>query len=458
MSTDDDADDRSTLLRGLPKVDVVARDSVLAGVPHALAVGAARQVIDEVRADVRAGRCERLPDVAGLAAERARILGEGRLVSVINATGVVVHTNLGRAPWSPAARAAANRAMGYCDVELDRVTGLRGGRLSGLGAQIRHLTGAEAALVVNNCAAAVLLVLTALAAGREVVVSRGELVEIGGSFRVPDVIASGGARLREVGTTNRTRTADYARAIGPDTALLLRVHPSNFRVVGFTEEAPREALVALGRERGVPVVEDLGSGRLCPLGDADGGEPSVREVVEAGVDLVCFSGDKLLGGPQAGVIVGSAARIAALRAHPLYRALRVDKVTLAALEATLGDHASGRAPPVPAMLTEPVEAVRGRAERLAASLRGLGCPCELVDTPAVAGGGALPGRALASVAVRVAVARPDLAASALRLGTPAVVARVEGGAVVLDARTVDERDLDTLAARAAAATEAARVA
>jgi L-seryl-tRNA(Ser) seleniumtransferase len=429
------------VLRSWPQVDRVARDPALADLPHALCVGAARQVLDEVRAEVRAGRRDVVPDLVPLVRERALTLAQGRLVPMINATGVVVHTNLGRAPWSESARAAAMRVAGYCDLELERASGTRGGRLRGVAAQIRHLTGAESAVVVNNNAAAVLLVLTALASGREVVVSRGELVEIGGSFRVPDVIASCGARLREVGTTNRTRVGDYGAAIGPDTALLLKVHPSNFRVVGFTESPSRQDLVALGRERGVLVVEDLGSGSLAALAD----EPSVQEVVESGVDLVCISGDKLLGGPQAGLILGRADLCERVRKHPLYRALRVDKVILAALEATLGDHAAGRLPPVGRMLAAPIAEVGARAERIRDALLRRGVAGEVVEAPAVVGGGSLPGEELPSVAVRLRVGAPDEVAAALRLGAPAVLARVGDGAVWLDARTVADAEVEPLA-------------
>ena len=290
--------------RHLPKVDLLLRDPRLAALPHAVALGACRDVLAELRTAIATGKPEVDADVAGRAAARAERLLGGRMRPVINATGVVIHTNLGRAPWPAEAVAAVTEiASGYCNLEIDLDSGRRGGRMDGVSALMRHLTGAEAALVVNNCAAAVLLALTALARDREVVVSRGELVEIGGSFRVPEVIAAGGARLREVGTTNRTRLADYGAAIGPDTAALLRVHPSNFRVVGFVEAPERAELVALGHDRGVVVLEDVGSGSLA----GDLGEPSIRGAIADGVDLVMFSGDKLLGGPQAGVIAGRAA-------------------------------------------------------------------------------------------------------------------------------------------------------
>ncbi len=432
---------RQDLLRQLPKVDVLLRDERVARFAHGVAVAAAREVLDEARAALREGGG--LPaDLVDQVVERARRLDEGRLLEVVNATGIVLHTNLGRAPWSPSAVAAAARAAGYCDLELTLATGARGGRLSGVQAQLRHLVGAEASLVVNNNAAAVMLVLTALAAGREVVVSRGELVEIGGSFRVPDIVASGGARLREVGTTNRTRVADVERAIGPDTALILKVHPSNFKVTGFVEAPTRRELAALGRARGVPVVEDLGSGSLR----GGHGEPSVAEVLEAGIDLVTFSGDKLVGGPQAGVVVGRADLVALLRKHPLYRALRVDKVTLAALEATLGDHLAGRVVPVDAMSRADPGELRARAERLRA-LVGVG---EVVATEGQVGGGAAPGEALPSFALRLATDRPDALAAALRAGRPPVVARVHHEAVLLDVRTVTDAQLAPLGGRLAA--------
>ncbi|MEM6929321.1 MAG: L-seryl-tRNA(Sec) selenium transferase, partial [Myxococcota bacterium] len=311
-------------LRALPAVDTLAR-SLSDEVAEGIAVHAARASIEEARQAIKAGD-EGPFDLEGVAQRWARRLDRGRIRSVINATGIVVHTNLGRAPWSASAREAALRASGYCDLEMELSSGQRGGRLSGVSAQIRMLTGAEDALVVNNCAAAVLLALTALARDRDVIVSRGELVEIGGSFRVPDVIASGGARLREVGTTNRTRASDVADAIDEHVSVILRVHPSNFRISGFTEAPDRAELVRVSHEHDVVLVEDLGSGCLDP---ALGEEP-VQDVVRTGVDVVCFSGDKLLGGPQSVILACRLAVMQRLREHPLYRALRVDKVVLAA--------------------------------------------------------------------------------------------------------------------------------
>jgi L-seryl-tRNA(Ser) seleniumtransferase len=433
----------SELLRSLPKVDRLVEDPALSAFVPSLRVRAARLVLDEVRAALLAGTLPELPELVPLVAQRARALEQGRLVSVINASGVVVHTNLGRAPWSESARAAALRVAGYCDLEMELASGRRGGRLRGVTAQLRQLVGAEAALVVNNCAAAVLLALTALAAGREVIVSRGELVEIGGSFRVPEVISSGGAKLREVGTTNRTRIGDFARAIGPETAVLLRVHPSNFRTVGFIEAPSRQEVAQLARERDLLSLEDLGSGCLVPAW----GEPSVREVLEAGIDLVMFSGDKLLGGPQAGVVAGKAALVERLRAHPLYRALRVDKVILAALEATLGDHLAERPPPVWSMLQEGLPALHVRARRLAELLQARQVEASVLEVPSVAGGGTLPGFELPSVGVHVPTASVDGRARALRVGTPAIVARVHEGGLLFDVRTVREEEVDALAAR-----------
>jgi L-seryl-tRNA(Ser) seleniumtransferase len=328
---------------------------------------------------------------------------------------------------------------------LDRDDGYGGGRLGGPTAQLKLLTGAESTLVVNNCAAAVLLALTALAPGREVVVSRGELVEIGGAFRVPDVIASGGAKLVEVGTTNRTRLSDYAKAIRPETALLLRVHPSNYRIVGFVEQVPRADLVELGHARGILVLEDVGAGSLT----GGHGEPSVREILQSGVDLVMFSGDKLLGGPQAGLVAGRAEVVAKLKSHPLYRALRVDKVTLAAVEATLGDHAAGRVTPVDGMMAVPVAELDRRANEVAAGLRHRGVACEVADGESFVGGGALPEQGLLSRVVRVAVKDADDTARRLRLGDPPVVARVHQGDLVLDVRTVEPELFEVLAARVA---------
>jgi L-seryl-tRNA(Ser) seleniumtransferase len=361
----------------------------------------------------------------------------------LNATGVIVHTNLGRAPLPEAALARALEVgRGYSNLEYDLAAGARGSRQDHVAGILRRLTGAEAALVVNNNAAAVMLALAALAEGREVLVSRGELIEIGDGFRIPDVLARSGARLREVGTTNRTRAADYERAIGPETAVLLRVHQSNFRVIGFTEQPAVEQLAAVAARAGLPLVDDLGSGVLVYLE----GEPSAKESLAARADLVCFSGDKLLGGPQAGIVVGRAELVERLRRHPLQRALRADKLTLAALEGTLGLYLEPqralREVPVLRMLHEPAEAVRARAGRLAAGVGG-----EVEETVARVGGGALPLAELPSFACAV----EEELAEPLRTGEPPVVGVLRDGRLLLDCRTLTDAEADEVA-RAVTAT------
>jgi L-seryl-tRNA(Ser) seleniumtransferase len=423
-------------LRDLPSVDELASDQRLVGVaPRQLLVSAVRSALARAREEIRAGADP--GDLVGRVEQELEAARSARLRRTINATGVIVHTNLGRAPL---AREALDRvsavAAGYSNLEYDLGEGGRGSRQDHVAPILRRLTGAEAALVVNNNAAAVLLALAALAEGREVLVSRGELIEIGDGFRIPDVLAQSGARLREVGTTNRTRAADYEHAISPETALLLRVHQSNFRVVGFTEQPRLEELVRIGRAHGVPVVDDLGSGVLGRLED----EPSANEALAAGADLVCFSGDKLLGGPQAGIVVGRGELVERLRRHPLQRALRADKLTLAALEATLALHldrerAAGEIP-VLRMLAEQEARVRARAERLAELVGG-----EVEETVARVGGGALPLAELPSFACAL---EAELAAR-LREADPPVVAVVRDGRCLLDCRTIAEDEIDDVA-------------
>ena len=423
-------------LQDLPSVDELAR-----GVDDPLAVDAARRVIERAREEIRAG------SDPGDLGERLRAELEGarrpRLRRVLNATGVIVHTNLGRAPLPEAAveRVRAT-ASGYSNLEYDLDAGARGSRQDHVVSVLRRLTGAEGALVVNNNAAAVLLALAALAEGREVVVSRGELLEIGDGFRIPDVLTRSGARLVEVGTTNRTRAADYERAIGPETALLLRVHQSNFRVVGFTELPSTEELAAVAGRHALTLVEDLGSGALLPLHD----EPQVRDALVAGADLVCFSGDKLLGGPQGGIVVGRAELVERLRRHPLQRALRADKLTLAALEGTLALYLDPeralREVPVLRMLAEPAEAIRTRAGRLAELTGGA-----VEETVARVGGGALPLAELPSFACSV----EEALAASLRQGEPPVVGVVRDGRLLLDCRTLADAELDEVAAAVARA-------
>jgi L-seryl-tRNA(Ser) seleniumtransferase len=368
---------------------------------------------------------------------------------VINATGVILHTNLGRAPLGEAALARIrDLAGGYTNLEYDIDAGRRGARDTHAEGLLCRLTGAEAAVVVNNCAAATLLALAALARGREVLVSRAELVEIGGGFRVPDVMAQSGARLREVGTTNRTRAADYALAISEATGAILRVHPSNFRIEGFVERTPLTELVALGRRFSVPVVEDLGSG-FTPMGPTDiasfAHEPTVQQSIGAGVDVVCFSGDKLLGGPQAGVILGRTALLAQVRKHPLLRALRVDKLTYAALEGTLVEHLAGRADeslPVLRMAKLRAEAIGARADRVAAAVRTAGWLTQVVDGVSTIGGGSAPGSVLPTRLI--AIAHGSHSADALDarcrgLDTP-IIGRIDDDRFLLDLRTVREEE------------------
>ena len=415
-------------LRDLPSVDELAR-----GADDPLAVDVARAVLARAREEIRAGM--EPGDLAERLTSELEAARRPSLRRVLNATGVIVHTNLGRAPLAEEAIARVHDvARGYSNLELDLDDGARGSRQDHLASLVRRLTGAEASLVVNNNAAAVLLALAALAEGREVIVSRGELVEIGDGFRIPDVLARSGARLVEVGTTNRTRAADYERAIGPDTALLLRVHQSNFRLVGFTELPQLEHVAAVAHAHGLPLVDDLGSGALGDLP----GEPSARESLAAGADLVCFSGDKLLGGPQAGIVAGRADLVERLRRHPLQRALRVDKLTLAALEGTLLLHldAPGRIP-VLHMLAEDASSVRTRAERLATLTGG-----SVEETVARVGGGALPLSELPSFAC----ALDESLAAPLRAGEPPVIGIVRDGKLLLDCRTLADDELDEVAA------------
>jgi L-seryl-tRNA(Ser) seleniumtransferase len=425
-------------LRDLPSVDELAR---AAGDP--LAVDAARVVIERARDEIIAGG--EPGDLAARLRDELADARRPRLCGVLNATGVVIHTNLGRAPLAEEALARVVAAgRGYSNLEYDLAGGERGSRQDHCADVLRRLTGAEAALVVNNNAAAVLLALAALAEGREVVVSRGELIEIGDGFRIPDVLARSGARLIEVGTTNRTRAADYEAAVGPETALLLRVHQANFRVVGFEERPRLEEVAEVARRHGLPLVDDLGSGALSNtvlLGDS---EPTAREALAGGADLVCFSGDKLLGGPQAGIVLGRAELIEKLRRHPLQRAVRIDKLSLAALEGTLLLHLE--APeriPVLRTLAQDTATVRARAERLAAATGG-----EVEETVGRVGGGALPLAELPSFACAV----EESLAEPLRNGEPPVVGVVRDGRLLLDCLTLTDDEAE----QAAAAVEAAR--
>ncbi|GAA2852851.1 L-seryl-tRNA(Sec) selenium transferase [Pseudonocardia halophobica] len=424
--------------RAVPRTDAVLADPRLAEAIHRLGRALVKRAVAGAQQQARAGAIT--PAEVAEAALAALPRTATRLRPVLNATGVLLHTNLGRAPLSAAAREALAVAAGTCDVELDLTTGTRGRRGAGvIDALLAAVPGAAAAHVANNGAAALALVAATLAAGKEIVVSRGELVEIGDGFRIPDLLESTGARLREVGTTNRTHLADYARAIGPDTGFVLKVHPSNFTVSGFTSEVGPEELAGLD----VPVVADIGSGLLTPhplLPD----EPDAAGMLARGATLVTASGDKLLGGPQAGLVLGGAGEGAELvekvRRFPLARAMRVDKLTLAALEATL----RGPGTPVRAALDAPVEELRRRAEQLAARL---GEVAEAVDSISTVGGGGAPGVTLPSAAV----ALPERFAAALRAGDPAVLGRLEGGRCLLDLRALDPADDEALAAAVAAA-------
>ena len=438
-------------LSQLPSINRLLSDARLADLPHALAKRAAREVVDEARAAVRGG-ADVPADLAERAHARAQLLQVGRLRRVINATGIVIHTNLGRAPMAPEAVDAVSAvAGGYANLEMELESGKRGGRLAGIKAHATALTGAEDAIVVNNCAAAVMLCLTALAQGKDVLVSRGELVEIGGSFRVPEIISAGGARLVEVGTTNRTRVADFERAIGPDTAMILRVHPANFKQVGFTERAPRDGLVALGRAKGVPVVEDLGSGMLGGVLSLAGApmpgglDEHVDRAIADGMDLVTFSGDKLLGGPQSGLIVGRTEFVAKLERHPVYRAVRLDKMSLAALETTLRLIREGRDYDIPVrrMLGQTQEECRSLAVQIAAAVPGASVESDV----GFSGGGALPGEGIPTEVVAIRGGDVEAWAAALRHGDPPIVARVARDALVVDPRTLLPGDMERLIER-----------
>ncbi|MFL5578937.1 MAG: L-seryl-tRNA(Sec) selenium transferase [Gemmatimonadaceae bacterium] len=430
--------------RALPSVGALLESDALRPLLAAAPRGAVADAIRAAIADARQHPASAPASEAAWAEAVSRALerrARPSLRPAFNATGVVLHTNLGRAPLAPAALDAIRRAAeGYCNLEYDLDEGTRGSRYTHCASLLAELTGAEDALVVNNCAAALVLSLNTLAEGREAVVSRGELVEIGGSFRVPDIMARGGARLVEVGTTNRTHLGDYAEAIGAETAAIVKVHRSNFAMSGFVASASVAQLAPLARERGVALLHDFGSGLLVDLGDAGlGGEPTAADAVRAGPTLVLMSGDKLLGGPQSGIILGAADAIARLRANPLARALRVDKLTLAGLGATLALYREpGRARrevPVLAMLTAPADEVRARAERLASALGGRGLRASVAPTEAGVGGGAFPAARIPSFAVRLS-GDAVLLERRLRGGDPPVVARIADGHLLLDLRSV----------------------
>ena len=448
--------DQSDLLRQIPSVDELLLQPRLATlaerVDRNLIMEITRAALSDLRERITRESALSVISVdpasveASIAAQVERVLARS-LEPVINATGVILHTNLGRAPLTAAAIEEFRRsATHYSNLEYDLEVGARGKRDVHVAQLLERLTGAEAAIVVNNCAAAVLLVLAALAKGGEVVVSRGELIEIGDGFRIPEIMAESGATLREVGTTNRTRIADYERAIGENTRVLLRVHPSNFKITGFAEKPSLEELVALGRRTGLPLVEDLGSGCLVDLSTAGITEPLVRQSVEAGVSLVMFSGDKLLGGPQAGIIAGKKELVGRVRRHPLFRALRVDKLTTAALAATLGAYLRGALEEIPAlrMIRMTAQEIKRRADNFLRELTSelpLGeVELEIADGASLAGGGSTPEQLLPSKVIRIASGRYSAAQLEQRLRRApagvAVIARVEDDRLILDLRTV----------------------
>jgi L-seryl-tRNA(Ser) seleniumtransferase len=442
--------DRGDASRALPAVGRLVNEPAYA---ELVREHGRERVVDAIRAQL-AGERDDCGDAATRRAsveDRLRAEMRPRLRRVINASGVILHTNLGRAPLSRAAVDALAVAAGYSNLELDLETGKRGERASLVAGLLTALLGGDAALVVNNNAAAVLLALTALCRGKEVIVSRGQLVEIGGAFRMPDVMRLSGARMVEVGTTNRTRAADYEEAITPKTAALLRVHTSNFRVTGFTESASLAELSDIARRRGVLVIDDLGSGATHAIGD----EPTVADSV-AHCDVVTFSGDKLLGGPQAGIVLGREDAVRKMARHPLARAVRIDKLTLAALEATVRQRLTGHEADIPVerMLRAPVRDVRRRAAMWSVKLADRGVETELVEASSAVGGGSLPGDALPTVLLAIKGSASRLVA-ALRHGEPPVIARVENDRCSVDPRTVlvgeDEMLIDAVEAAASIA-------
>lgn len=441
-------------LHRLPSVDRLLQNprmiELIQDSGRELVVEVVRTVLEETRHAILAGQpCPGTDELVAVIAQSLANVLRPTLRRVINATGVIIHTNLGRSPLSEAARQAIWEAgIGYSNLEYDLEQGRRGSRYYHAEALLCRLTGAPAALVVNNNAGAVLLVLSALARGKEVIISRSQLIEIGGGFRIPEVMAQSGARLVEVGTTNRTRLSDYERAITENTALIMRAHHSNFRIIGFTAEPSLAELVELGERHHIPVVDDLGSGTL--LDTAAFGlehEPMVQESVRAGAALVTFSGDKLLGGPQAGIIVGRRNLVDFLRHFPLTRALRVDKMTLAGLQATLLHYLKGealQAIPTWRMIARPPEELRATAERWAETLGAAGLPAVVTAGQSAVGGGSLPGETLPTWCVAITTPSPDTLARQLRAHEPPVIALIQDDQLRLDPRTVQPDEEDTL--------------
>ena len=442
------------LLRKIPKVDILSQSPALKDLwetyGEKAVVASVRQAIADLRQEILAGRCTELPDETVLwdqIRERTTQNALPSLRTVINGTGIILHTNLGRACLSEkAAQAAADTARRYSNLEYDIAGGQRGSRYVHVESQLCRLTGAESALVVNNNAAAVLLVLSALTQGGQVVVSRGELVEIGGSFRVPEIMEACGAQLKEVGATNKTHLYDYERAICPETKALMKVHTSNYRIVGFSESPALADVVRLGHAHGLPVLEDLGSGCLVNLANYGiHDEPSVQDSLKAGVDIVSFSGDKLLGGPQAGIILGKKEYMDKLKKHPLTRAMRVDKMTLAALEATLSSYENGRPEEIPVldMLSVETDALKAKSDRLAELMRESGIPVSVIPVQGQVGGGSVPNQNLPSFAVALGGDVVSLEKK-LRLGMHPIIGRIHNDTYLLDVRTLWEEDFPVI--------------
>jgi L-seryl-tRNA(Ser) seleniumtransferase len=438
--------------RKVPSVDALLRSDPARRSTSTLGRPLVKRMLEDVLSEVRSAAAEGEdppPDevVLARALGRASQAAQG-MVPVINATGVILHTNLGRAPLPErAAKAAARAARSYTDIEVDRETGRRSKRGRHAEILLTSITGAEAAMVVNNCAAALLLGMAALAKGKQVLVSRGELIEIGGEFRIPDILAASGAKLTEVGTTNRTRIADYRAAVSDRTGLILKVHPSNYRLVGFTAAPPTADLVALGRKHGIPFLYDVGSGLLHHGHGHPVDEPSVSDALSAGADLVTFSADKLLGGPQAGILVGRAHLIDRLRSHPIARAVRLGRMQMAALEQVLAIIAAGREHELPVfrMLSDQPDTVRLRAQTLSETIGGELEGARVVKCESAVGGGSMPGTALPSWGVRIKVPNAPAFAARLRTGTPAAFCRIQDDYVLMDCRTVTDQQVRHLA-------------
>ncbi|MEG6584414.1 L-seryl-tRNA(Sec) selenium transferase [Dendrosporobacter sp. 1207_IL3150] len=452
-------DNSKNNLRNIPSVDKLIgelrKNEELTTLPHSLFLKCVQETTEAARQNIIAGLDEEISTQVLLMKIKSRLvkLVKPSLKRVINATGVVLHTNLGRAPLSKRSiERVVEIAGGYSNLEYLIDSGERGSRYSHIAAKIAALTGAEDAIVVNNNAAAVMLALSALSYGQEVIVSRGQLVEIGGSFRIPDVLKQSGAKLVEVGTTNKTHLRDYANAISENTAAILKVHTSNYRIIGFTSEPDNKELVELAAKSNLPVIEDLGSGTINPITAGQWDEPSVAEVIKDGVDIVTFSGDKLLGAGQAGIIAGKKEYISIMKKHPLMRAIRVDKLSLAALEGTLIDYISGNPKtdvPVQSMLCTSREELEGKATRLSSMLSGLSefwWQSNIVETDSQAGGGAMPEMGFTSYGVSLKAAEVSTATLErhLRNWTIPIITRVQSDRVIIDVRCLTEQDMTVI--------------